>query len=165
MSKPKRGRTTPARIRPLRLVPPTDPVLHGVAVAEIPDASFRTLVARMHVTCQLHNGMAIAAPQVGVNVRLIVLESGVAVLNPTIHEERGPNVRGTEGCLTFPNRWWTVPRRREVTVAGFDPVSEALREFTAEDVGARMWQHEVDHLDGLLLDGRFDEITDRVNGD
>lgn len=156
----KKKRTAPSGPKPIKLVAADYWTLHGVALVAQPTDDIEKLARRMLATCIKHNGMAVAAPQVGHNIRLVVLRNGSAILNPSAQ----PNMmRGTayerEGCLSYPNRWWYVGRRIEVDVVGIDV-------FTGEPVGwkeddrlqARMWQHEVDHLDGLVLDGRYEEV-------
>jgi len=159
--KRKGGRTTPAA-RALPLVLATDPVLHGVAMTAEPSEMLFQLGQRMIATAWKYNGMAVAAPQVGADVRLVALHTGLVVLNPTIHDTSGQQI-GDEGCLTYPDRWWRVPRAFKVYVTGVDVRDGKAIGTWADAVDARMWQHEIDHLDGLVLVNRFDEVTEEHN--
>lgn len=172
--KKKRSAYTPPRVRPLKLVMETDPKLRTVALAEIPDECWADLGRRLVATAAKHAGYAVAAPQVGADVRLVGMHpdvdvvgkalAGRALLNPTIVDNGGSEVRH-EGCLSLPGRWWAVPRFTRVTVTAVDPLDGTPFAFDETDAWlARMWQHEVDHLDGLLIDdGRYEEVTDFVN--
>lgn len=165
MSKKKKGKRktdTPPRVKPMLLVAADDPVLHGVAlpVSDTFNPALVELGERMVATCKKYNGMALAAPQVGVNVRMVALPDGRLVVNPELSRVEVPQVLGREGCLSYPNRWWSVPRYVAVGVTGFNPRTGMMTVIQAEGVEARMWQHEIDHLDGIVLDGRYIEVTD-----
>lgn len=165
---------TPPRVRPLRLISADDERLRAVALYEIPDERWLALGKHLSVTAAKHNGYAVAAPQVGVSVRLVGLHpdsklvggamAGRGVLNPEVVDRHG-TILAVEGCLTFPNRWWNVDRAERVTVTGLDPLDGSPLVFDViEPMLARMWQHELDHLDGLMLDdGRHEDITEFVN--
>lgn len=145
--------------KPMRLVPGDAPVLHGVALPELPMDDWWLLGRRMVATCLKYNGMAVAAPQVGVNIRLVALRDGTVVLNPTIVSQSGMQ-SGAEGCLSYPGRWFMVERPRLVHVVGVHPGDGSGISLKAEDIDARCWAHEIDHLDGLVLVNRFPEIVD-----
>jgi peptide deformylase len=105
-----------------------------------------------------HRGLGLAAPQVGLPFRLFVAnyagdptqtdKQGV-YLNPVIVERRG-TMEGEEGCLSFPGLYQKVRRAKSVTVHAYD-LEGNLMEVQASDLPARIWQHEVDHLDGILF--------------
>jgi len=106
------------------------------------------------------SGLAVAAPQVGVLKRLFVYdlhegEGPQVIVNPTITESRGEWVY-EEGCLSVPGLAWEIVRPKEVHLTGYDLDGNEVS-FDADELLARMFQHELDHLDGVLLLDRLDE--------
>src|SRR5215204_2981969 len=138
---------------PLRLF--GDPVLKQRArdVDEI-DGDLVTLVHGMYDTMDLEDGIGLAAPQVGVRKRLFTFdlhegeEPGV-VINPEIVERDG-QVLSEEGCLSVPGYRFEVVRSERVTMRGLDLDGNEIV-LEGDDLLARMVQHEIDHLDGVLL--------------
>ncbi len=109
------------------------------------------LIDDMFDTMYEYNGVGLAAPQVGVLRRIIVVDVGEdprALINPRIVSREGTQT-GEEGCLSFPGKYGIVTRPMKVTVEGLDrnmnPVS-----WEAEGLLARCFCHEVDHLDGHM---------------
>ncbi|MDQ3305726.1 MAG: peptide deformylase [Actinomycetota bacterium] len=137
-----------------------DPVLRQPAseVTEIDDRLVR-LAEDMVATMYEAPGIGLAAPQVGVQKRLFVYdlhdEQGAHVIvNPVISETRGEWVY-EEGCLSVPDLSWEIVRPKEVHLRGIDLDGNEVS-FEADELLARMFQHEVDHLDGILLLERLD---------
>ncbi len=138
---------------PLRLF--GDPVLKQRAreVEEFTD-DLVTLVNGMYDTMDLEDGIGLAAPQVGVRKRLFTFDlhegdgPGV-VINPVIVESEG-EVLSDEGCLSVPGFRFEVVRSERVTMRGVD-LDGAEVVMEGDDLLARMIQHEIDHLDGVLL--------------
>src|SRR5262249_41769293 len=106
-----------------------------------------------------HEGLGLAAPQVAVPLRVLVLnfaadaqkkESEFIAINPVIVESSKTIVDASEGCLSFPELYAKVRRSKKVRVQAYNLKGE-LYEMTCEDLPARLWQHEVDHLDGTLF--------------
>lgn len=153
-------------IRPIRIV--GDPVLHAVAspVAEIDD-EIRTLVADMYETMDAAPGVGLAAPQVGVGLRIYVYSyeddegepwRGV-LINPELWltpAEPGTPDRETEseGCLSFPDERFPLRRSDEVIVRGTDLEGESV-EIRVSGWRARIMQHEFDHLNGVIYIDRL----------
>ena len=138
---------------PLRLF--GDPVLKQRArVVEDIDDDVVTLVHGMYETMDLEDGVGLAAPQVGVRKRLFTFDlhegdgPGV-VINPEIVERDG-EVLSEEGCLSVPGYRFEVVRAERVTMQGLDLDGDELV-LEGDDLLARMIQHEIDHLDGVLL--------------
>jgi peptide deformylase len=138
---------------PLRLF--GDPVLKQRArdVEEI-DGDLVTLVNGMYETMDLEEGIGLAAPQVGVRKRLFTydLHEGdgpAVVVNPEIVERDG-EVLSEEGCLSVPGYRFEIVRSERVTMRGLD-LDGAELVIEGDDLLARMIQHEIDHLDGVLL--------------
>jgi peptide deformylase len=145
-----------AAMRIVRQFP--DPVLRNPAgeVAELDD-DVRTLIARLGDVMKQAHGVGLAAPQIGVSRRVLVYrardEDEVKVLvNPRLVEKSEETDVDTEGCLSLLGGELTVPveRHTRVRVNALDGEGAAL-EFDAEGFEARVIQHEVDHLDGVLM--------------
>jgi peptide deformylase len=144
-----------------------DPVLRRRAQpVESVTAEIRRLVDDMIDTMYDEVGIGLAAPQVGTSLRLLVVgdEEGrgvQALVNPVISESGG-TVTAEEGCLSLPGVFAQVTRAQWVTLDAQDlegrPVSIAAR-----GLRARVFQHEIDHLDGVLFIDRLDPVTrDRI---
>ncbi len=136
----------------IRLYP--DPVLREKAepVKEITD-EIRALADEMVETLTLRVGYGLAAPQVGILKRLIVVDVDdelYVLANPEIVWLSEERVLGVEGCLSLPGIEAEVERARRVRVRGLTMDGKPLT-VEAEDMLARVFQHEVDHLDGVLF--------------
>jgi peptide deformylase len=142
-----------------------DPVLRRKAqeVQRIDDRVAQ-LVSDMHVTMRQANGIGLAAPQVGVSRRLFVYEIGDsgprALVNPVITAAEG-EWEHEEGCLSVPGLYFPIARAKRVRVEGLglDGAPVALE---AEDMEAKLYQHEVEHLDGRLLIDLLDDDRRRA---
>ncbi len=143
-----------------------DPILRQKAtpVAAL-TPEIKAIIENMVETMFQQVGIGLAAPQVGVTLRLIVMDDGKrsarALVNPAIVERRG-SVRAEEGCLSLPGIFGEVERSEWVRVEALDadgvPVS-----FEARDLSARVIQHEADHLDGVLFIDHLPPVTrDRI---
>ncbi|MBL1228369.1 peptide deformylase [Enterococcus sp. BWB1-3] len=121
------------------------------------------LLDDMYDTMTAHDGIGIAAPQIGKNLQLAVIEideetGRFELINPEIIERNGVDI-DVEGCLSIPNRYGTVERSEEITVRYFDREGEEI-EVTAYGYLARAFQHEIDHLNGkVFIDKIIEEIA------
>jgi peptide deformylase len=117
------------------------------------DAYLEKLVNDMWETMRAAPGVGLAAPQIGESIRVLVAEyedEQVALVNPEIIKRSDDEVLGPEGCLSIPGYIGEdVPRAKAVTVKARDPRGKEVR-IKAEDWFARILQHEIDHLDGIL---------------
>jgi peptide deformylase len=145
-----------AAMRIVRQFP--DPVLRNPA-AEVRefDDDVRTLVQRLGDVMKRAHGVGLAAPQIGVSRRVLVYRAREdddfkVLVNPRFVEKSEETDVDTEGCLSLLGGELTVPveRHTRVRVSALDGEGEAL-EFDAEGFEARVIQHEVDHLDGVLM--------------
>jgi peptide deformylase len=147
----------------IRIYP--DPVLQARA-AEIENIDERVirLAGEMAETMYAAPGVGLAAPQIGVSERLIVVDVRppeeekelITLINPVIIEAEGRIVE-EEGCLSVPEIRENVARAERVLVRGLD-LKERQREIEAEGVLARAFQHEIDHLDGILFIDRISRL-------
>jgi len=116
------------------------------------DSSLAGTLDEMFVVMALANGVGLAAPQVGIALRMFVLEAeGVrlAVVNPRITERHHP-YHPAEACLSVPGGLYTPLRHRRIR-ASWQDATGAAREEDFSGLIAEIWEHEVDHLDGRLL--------------
>jgi len=130
-----------------------DPVLRQRAgeVTDI-DARMARLVEDMFVTMYDAPGLGLAAPQIGVQKRLFVYDheghKGV-LINPVIKEHSG-EWDYSEGCLSVPGLYFEIVRPKQILIAGLDLDGNDV-EVEADEIEGRLFQHELDHLDGTLL--------------
>ncbi|MHB0877740.1 MAG: peptide deformylase [Anaerolineae bacterium] len=127
------------------------------------------LVADMFETLHAANGVGLAAPQIGISERIVVIEipedsedepnagAKIAIINPEILKAKGEDVC-SEGCLSVPGFSGDVARAEQVLVKGKDPEGRDIR-HKASGLLARAFQHEIDHLDGILFLDRVEEGT------
>ena len=145
----------------LQIVTYPDPILltkaQTVARVSLP---IQRLVQNMLETMYAASGIGLAAPQVGVQNRVIVVDVGedpLILVNPKITAAEGEQL-GLEGCLSVPDLVGEVRRAEWVTVKGLNrrgwPVS-----LEGEGLLARVLQHEIDHLDGILFVARIEDLT------
>lgn len=112
----------------------------------------RNLFNKMLYTMRYFKGIGLAAPQVGLSKRIIVVEiedNVVKLANPKIISKKGKD-KMVEGCLSLPDTNVDVKRAYDVTVAGLNEKGEKI-EINAKGLLARVIQHEIDHLDGKLI--------------
>jgi peptide deformylase len=139
-------------ILPIRTLP--DPVLKQKAkrVRTI-DGSIKKLIEDMLETVRADPGRAaLAAPQVGVSLRVIVIDipgaEGVVLINPEIVKRSGERAV-TEGCLSVPGYYGEIKRAESVTAKGRDASGKEIR-IKADELLAQALEHEIDHLNGKL---------------
>ncbi len=112
----------------------------------------RMLIQSMIATMHEAKGVGLAAPQVGINQRLFVMDVGegpMAIINPKITKKIGTNVL-EEGCLSIPEVTINIERPQQITVKYMDENGQMM-EMKCEDLMARVIQHETDHLNGKLV--------------
>lgn len=141
-----------------------EPVLRTKAQAvTVFDDDLATLISDMWETMRAAPGVGLAAPQIGKSIRVLVAaHQGVetAIVNPTIVEASDEERLGTEGCLSVKEFIGVNIRRKAwVVVEGCNVQGEVIR-VRAEEWFARILQHEIDHLDGILFMDRLDSIED-----
>jgi peptide deformylase len=142
---------------------------NAIDPAQIGHSDLQRLVDDMIDTMVDYEGIGLAAPQVFQSLRLIVLgvpdaepedEQAIpltVLFNPEFTSMSEESASGWEGCLSIPEIRGVVPRSTSVAVSAFDREGEAI-EFTAHDFFARVLQHEVDHLNGVLFLDRMEGL-------
>ena len=115
------------------------------------DEKLATLLDDMKETMYKAEGVGLAAPQVGILRRVCIVDIGdglIELVNPVIEEEEGSQ-EGSEGCLSCPGESGIVVRPMKVTVRAQDRFGNTFR-ITGEELKARAFCHEIDHLNGIL---------------
>ncbi len=148
-----------------------DPVLRKVTSRVIKfDKSLRKLVEDMFETMYANEGIGLAAPQIGVSKRVLVLDveypsnrymnertskeesayNPLVLINPVIIQKEG-EIISKEGCLSFPNIYFDVIRYKKILVRYQDLLGKERKMVVEDDLICRCIQHEIDHLDGKLF--------------
>ena len=137
-----------------------DPVLRRRALPlELIDSRAREMIDDMARTMYLYRGVGLAAPQIGILLRVVVVNSDyglIPLVNPEILESEGEDT-GEEGCLSLPDITVSVTRDARILIGGRD-VNEKDVEFEASGLLARVFQHEIDHLDGRLIIDKLSKL-------
>jgi peptide deformylase len=150
-----------------------DPRLLQVSapVREFGTPALLELIGDMNDTMQAANGAGLAAPQIGTLVRVVIFGGGgqnprypdvaavpyTVLINPKLKMLRGGKDEDWEGCLSVPGMRGLVPRHRRLRYRGTDQWGKAI-DRTVEGFHARVVQHEVDHLDGVLYPTRIKDL-------
>ena len=136
--------------------------LKALAIANIVDSEFQDFIDKLILCGQENDGVGIAAPQVGNSIRMFIMApspnprypdaptmAATAIINPEIVQASAEMEKGWEGCLSVPGFRGLVPRHLEIDVSYLDRTGHAQ---TAHFSGflARLFQHEFDHLEGIL---------------
>jgi len=157
-------------VKPVRRM--GDPILYQVArpVEEFNSPELQTLLTDMFDTMEALDGAGLAAPQIGVSLRVVIfgVESNprypeaeavptTVLINPEIEVLDETTEEGWEGCLSVPGLRGLVPRHLKIRYRGVDQYGHSI-ERTASGFHARVVQHEVDHLDGVLYPMRINDL-------
>ena len=129
---------------------------------EVVDDRIKELLEDMLDTMHKFDGVGLAAPQVGILKRVIVIDlydgnPPLKLVNPEIIKEKGTQ-EVDEGCLSFPNQYAKVVRPKEVTVTALNENGERVK-IVAKDLLAQALSHEVDHLNGILFTDKMEPGT------
>ncbi|MEJ2202862.1 MAG: peptide deformylase [Gemmatimonadota bacterium] len=156
-------------IRPIILLG-EDPVLRQEAdEVEVFDDDLEMLVRDMYETMYHADGIGLAAPQIGVPRRVLVVdlrkedepEAKVALVNPQVTWNSDETEKESEGCLSIPGIEELVERPRAVKIEGRDPQGRDVS-IEADELFSRALQHEIDHLDGVLFLDRVSPLKRRM---
>ena len=133
---------------------PNNPILRQKAkdVKEI-TPEIKRLILDMKETMEKEDGMGLAAPQIGCSVRVIIAKPDdkiIILINPQIKKFSRKKVITEEGCLSLPNQFYLIERPTEIKVEGLNLKGKKVK-IKAEGLLARIIQHEIDHLDGILI--------------
>lgn len=140
-------------MHPLSLRIHPDPILQETChPVERFDSWLSDVLAEMFALMRIHRGVGLAAPQVGITQRFfvaVIQKRNIALINPVVITRDGSDLM-IEGCLSLPGVHVNVQRSWEVQVEGFDARGRR-QTYSVEGLWARVMQHEIDHLNGVLI--------------
>ncbi len=141
----------------LKIVKNPNPILRKKSSKILSDKifedEFKQLCEDMSLTMQEKDGVGLAAPQIGKNIRLIVINSKdgpITIINPKIVKKSFSKEYGEEGCLSVPNVFGKVKRYKKITCSYLN-LKNDKKKIKASGLLSRVIQHEIDHLDGILF--------------
>jgi peptide deformylase len=123
------------------------------------DSAVKKLIRDMAETMYFHKGVGLAAPQVGVSKQIITIDAGkglLCLINPILVSKEG-EMQMEEGCLSCSEVSLTITRYKKVTLKGLNPDGEEVV-IEGEELLARIFQHEIDHLEGVLIIDRVSPL-------
>jgi peptide deformylase len=152
----------------MKIIIAPDPALRMVCKPVKPgDTSIPRLAKQMAKAMYKNGGCGLAAPQVGVDKRLVVIDcdtdsdeqNPLVLVNPVVVDHGDEQVAGDEGCLSIPGVTLQVPRWTSVVVKAYDLDGEEVTYAAERDLLCRCLQHETDHLDGVTMFERLDPVS------
>ncbi len=152
----------PKKPKRLRVLAEPDPFLRRTAkpVQDVQAEGVKELVMDMAHTMRKENGIGLAAIQVGVDARVIVVETkggAIPFVNPEIVSRSKEEELGEEGCLSVPGEFGFVKRSKSIVVESLD-IDGNPQVHDAKGLFARVIQHEIDHLNGVLFIDRIEDF-------
>lgn len=149
----------------LKIVTIPDPILtQKTSLLKTVDSSLTKLADEMIETCRKANGIGLAAPQIGQSIRFCIINlehlglPPFALVNPKITSKSWKKIEMEEGCLSIPGIFGIVKRPQKIKVTAQNLKGEK-HSFEADGMLARVIQHEVDHLDGILFTSKMIKQT------
>ncbi|OHA66596.1 MAG: peptide deformylase [Candidatus Wildermuthbacteria bacterium RIFCSPHIGHO2_02_FULL_47_12] len=124
------------------------------------DQTLRSLAPQMVETMRKNQGIGLAAPQIGISKKIIVVTEGKEAhvfLNPRIVKQSKEKEQDEEGCLSLPGLFVKILRSKQVEVVAETLDGEEIR-LVAQGLGARIFQHEIDHIEGKLIINRVSPL-------
>jgi len=149
-------------VRVLKIIQENDPVLRKKAeiVKDPKDPEIQKLIEDMVATMKSAKGLGLAAPQVSVSLRVftIDMEGDISVfVNPEIKDFSKESIPFEEGCLSVQKTWGSVIRPKKLTIKAFDENGKPVK-IRAKGLLARIVQHEMDHLNGILFIDKAEKL-------
>lgn len=148
----------------LKIITLPNPVLRKKAkeinLKEIKARDFSRLVSSMEKTMLATDGAGLAAPQIGQSIRLAIINSKdgpICLINPKIIKKSWAGELGQEGCLSIPGIFGQVKRHKKITLIYYNRAGKKIKQ-EAQGLMARVMQHEIDHLDGILF---IDKVVEK----
>ena len=130
-------------------------------VVDVKSKKTQQLIYNMAETMKKEDGIGLAAPQINESLRIVVVNATnkpLVLINPKITKKSWKKESGGEGCLSVPNVYGMVKRHKSIKVKFLNQRGKRVK-IQAQDMLARVIQHEIDHLDGILFIDKAKEIT------
>lgn len=148
----------------LKIITYPNPILREKSqnVADVLNEEIQALIPEMIETMKAKDGVGLAAPQIGKNIRLVVIEhkdKTLTIINPQIIKKSLLKEWDEEGCLSLPHKYGQIKRHKNITIKYLDENGKK-QILKANGLLARIIQHEIDHLDGILLIDKARNLTD-----
>lgn len=150
-----------------KIITQPNPILRKKSAAlnfsKISARELKSLIASMAKTMLKTDGVGLAAPQIGKNVRLAVINSkdGIfCLINPKLTKKSWASESAEEGCLSIPGVFGKVKRHKKISLTYYNQEGKKAK-LTASGMMARVIQHEVDHLDGILFIDKAIEVENK----
>lgn len=147
----------------MKLVPQDDPVLLGKAdLVSFPNSDLSRIVCQMLRFMVSNGGCGLAAPQVGIPLRIITYRhDGMmgAMINPEITHRNPEMIPSQEGCLSFPGEAYETRRHKDITISFTDLTGRRHEDKKVDGFMAVILQHECDHLEGIVLPQHGEKIV------
>ncbi|MBU0721948.1 peptide deformylase [Patescibacteria group bacterium] len=141
----------------LKIITQPNPILRKksveISLEKITSRELRGLISSMAKTMVKANGRGLAAPQIGKNIRLVVINSEHGIfylINPSFTKKSFARELGQEGCLSIPGVFGQVKRHKKISLTYYSHSGKKIK-LTATGMMSRILQHEIDHLDGILF--------------
>lgn len=142
-------------MKKLTILTHPNPILRkpSLKIKVFKEEDLNNLANQMLNTMKKNQGIGLAAPQIGKNIQLFVADWGegpLVLINSKITSASKQLVAGEEGCLSVPGTWGMVNRSNAISLKAFNPSGKEVS-MTLKDLPARVVQHELDHLQGILF--------------
>jgi len=124
----------------------------------LPNPVIVKLARRLQLTMEKYNGIGLAANQCGIQERMFVMKGGFVCINPVIIEASAEMEKMKEGCLSYPGLYVTIPRHKWVEVEFYDE-NGVLQKHRFEGVTAQCFQHELDHINGVVFTSHAGKVS------
>lgn len=150
----------------LKIITHPHPILRkkSLPVNDIFDSEIQKLIPKMTKTMLTKDGVGLAAPQIGKNLRLIIMrhqDDNLIMINPKITKKSWFKEWGEEGCLSVPGKYGEVKRHKKIKLE-FNDEKNQKKIATFSGLSARIIQHEIDHLNGVLFIDHARKISDII---
>ena len=135
-----------------------------LSVEEITTPAFQTYLDQLAYTMMVSDGVGIASPQVGKNIRAVVVSINhepECFINPEIIKGSDAQIESEEGCLSVPGKFGIVDRHKKVRVRALNRHGRHM-EFEARNLSSTIFQHEIDHLNGILFIDKAKRVITRA---
>lgn len=149
----------------LKILTQPNPILRKPSVDINPTAitsrEFKGLISAMKKTMIKTDGVGLAAPQIGKNIALVIINSkdgAFCLINPKIIKKSWARELGQEGCLSIPGVFGKVKRHKKISLTYYNQAGKKIKQ-TAMGMMARVMQHEIDHLNGILFIDKAVELA------